>query len=52
MYYFQYGINKLLKMRSPEHCLKLGRWQGSPNINKVKQYENVLFLKVSLFIHS
>ena len=25
------------KMRSPEHCLKLGRWQGPPHINNVKR---------------
>ena len=37
---------------SPEHCLELGRWQGPPHINKVKQYETVLSLKVSLFIKS
>ena len=30
------------EIRSPEHCLKLKRWLGPPNINKVKQYEIVL----------
>ena len=35
-----------MKIKSPEHCLKLERWQGPPHINKVKQYE----IKVSLFI--
>ena len=30
---------------SPEHCLKLERW----HVNKVKQSEIVLFIKVSLF---
>ena len=25
-----------------EHCLKLERWQGPPNVNKVKQYEIVV----------
>ena len=38
-------------MISPEHCLKLERWQGPPHINKVKQCETVLSLKVSLFSH-
>ena len=23
----------------PEHCLKLERWQGLPNIDRVRQYE-------------
>ena len=32
---------------SPEHCLKLERWQGPPNIKKVKQDEVVLSFKVS-----
>ena len=31
-------------------CLKLERWQGPANINKVKQYGIVLSFKVSLFI--
>ena len=35
---------------SPEHCLKLGRWQGPPHINKVKQFEIALSFKVSLLI--
>ena len=34
------------KTSSPELCLKLERWQGPPHINKAKQYETVLFLKV------
>ena len=38
------------KIRSPEHCLKLERWQGPPHINKVKQYETVLSFEVSLLI--
>ena len=33
-----------------EHCLKLERWKGPPNINNVKQHETVLYSKVSLFI--
>ena len=37
-----------VKIRSPEHCLKLERWQGLQHINKVKEYETVLFLEVSL----
>ena len=36
--------------RCPDHCLKLERWQGPPLANK--QYETVLFFKVSLFIQS
>ena len=38
-------INKLLSEENkvPEHCLKLESWQGPPHINKVQQYENVLF---------
>ena len=35
----------------PEHCLKRERWRGPPNINKVKQYYMVLFVKVSVFIY-
>ena len=31
-------------------CLELERWQGLPYINKVKQYEIVLSLKVSIFL--
>ena len=38
------------QINKPEHCLKLERWQGPPNINKVKHYETVLSFKVSLFI--
>ena len=37
-------------MRSPEHCVKLERWQGLPNMNKVILYEIVLSFKDSLFI--
>ena len=42
-------INKLLSEENqvPEHCLKLERWQGPPNM---KQNETVLSFKVSLFI--
>ena len=32
---------------SPEHCLKLERWQGPPHINKVQQCEVMLFFKIS-----
>ena len=28
------------KIRSPDHCLKLEKWQGPPHINTVKQHEN------------
>ena len=38
------------KVRSPEHSLKLERWQGLPNINKVKQYETVLSFKVGCLL--
>ena len=38
------------KMKSPEHRLKLERWQGLPHINKAKQYETLLSFKFSLFI--
>ena len=31
---------------SPEHCLKLERWQGPPHINKVKQCEIVLSFNI------
>ena len=34
------------------NVLKLERWQGPPNINKVKQYEIVLSFKVSFYIQS
>ena len=37
------------KNKVPEHCLKLERWQGPPNI-KVKQYEKVLSFTVNLCI--
>ena len=45
-------INKLISEENkvPEECLKLERWQGPPNKNKVKQYEIVLSFKVGLFI--
>ena len=41
-------VNKLLSEdnKVPEH------WQGPPHVNKVRQYETVSFLKVSLFIQS
>ena len=29
------------KRKSPEHCLKLERWQGPPHVHKVKQHEIV-----------
>ena len=32
--------------------LNLGRWQGPPNLIKVKLYETVTSFKVSLFIRS
>ena len=35
-------------MRSPEHCLRLGRCQGPPHEKEVKQHEIVLSFKVSL----
>ena len=39
---FHVWINKLFrKIRSPQRCLKLERWQGPPHINKVEQYETV-----------
>ena len=31
-----------MKITFSEHSLKLERWQGPPNINKVKQYDIVL----------
>ena len=39
-------------MRSPEHSLKLERWQGPPHMNKVTQYEMLLSFAVneSVFI--
>ena len=43
-------LNKQEK-RSPEHCLKLERWQGPPHINKVKQYKTLLHLFIQ-FIQS
>ena len=45
------AVNKLLseKIRSPEHCLRLERWQGLPHINKVKQYEIVLLRSVCFY---
>ena len=39
------------KIRSPEPCVNLQRWQGPPRINKVKQHEIVLSLKVCSFSH-
>ena len=40
IYFFFPYLNKQFvsqrKIRTPEHCLKLERWQGPPNINKVK----------------
>ena len=50
-FFLHQWINKLFseKIRSPEHCLRLERWQGPPNINKVKQYNTVKFLSVVLF---
>ena len=44
--------------RTPEHCLKLERWQGLPHINKVKQckkhqdrYEKFNFHKIRLDVN-
>ena len=37
------------KIRSPEHCLKLERWQGPPHINKAEQREMLLSFMVSFF---
>ena len=57
-----YNINEVLLIHNwlhklfseekkvPEHCLKLERWQGPPNINKLKQYETLLSFKFSLLI--
>ena len=49
-------INKLFseenKSPRPQHCLKPVRWQGPPNINKVKQYEIIFGVKkISLFAY-
>ena len=41
-----------LREKRIEHCLTLGRWQGPPHINKVKQCEIVLSFTISLFIQS
>ena len=38
------------KKTSPEHCCKLERWQGPPLTKKVKRYETVLSIKLSLSI--
>ena len=40
-------MNKLFSDR-----LKLERWQGPPDTDKVKQYETVLTFKDSVFIQS
>ena len=55
--FIMYNINKAMiqiqtscsqrKKRSPEHCLKLGRWQGLPHVNKLQRDEIVLSFKVS-----
>ena len=37
-------------MKSPEHCLKLERWQGPPHMNKMKEHETVLSCEVRLLI--
>ena len=38
---------KLGKTSSPEHCLRLDRWQGPPHVNNVNHHETVLLFKVS-----
>ena len=45
-------INKLFSEENkvPEHCLNLEMWQGPPHVNKVRLYEIVLPLKMSLFV--
>lgn len=40
------------EIRSPERCLRLERWPGPPQINKVKQCESVSSFKVRLFNQS
>ena len=42
--FFHDRINKLLSEENkvPEHCLKLDRRQGLPNMNNVKRYESLL----------
>ena len=37
-------------MSSPDHSLKLERWQGPPCIKKVQQYETLLSFKVNTVI--
>ena len=48
IYFLQAWTNKLLSEENkvPGMCLKLERWQGPPNINKVKQYDIVLVYSV------
>ena len=41
-------MNQQAVLRSPEPCLKMGRWQGPPQANK--QSETVSSFKVGLFI--
>ena len=50
--FYRDSINKMFsdENKLPEHCLKLERWQGPPDINKVKQYEMDLSFMVSLSI--
>ena len=49
-----YSINEV-KIRSPEHCLKLERWQGLAHMSKVKPYRIALSFNLiclfSLFRH-
>ena len=42
------SIYYLVNESSSLDCLKLGRWQGPPHVNKVKQYETVSSFEVSL----
>ena len=44
-------INKLFteEKKVPQCCLVLERWQGPPHLNKVKQFELVLFFKICFF---
>ena len=49
--FFHYWINELFSedKKVPEHCLKTERWQGPPHVNRVKQFEIVLFFKGAFF---
>ena len=35
-YLYSLYLNKQ-EIRSPEHCMKIERWQGPPHVNKIKQ---------------